>query len=53
MGNERAQLAYETFRNGLRCRDDIPAWWDAPSWVRDVVIVAYMQGTLDGPRSHS
>jgi hypothetical protein len=49
MGNERAQLAYETFRNGLKYQDDIPAWWDAPSWVRDAVIVAYLQGTLDGP----
>jgi hypothetical protein len=51
MGNERAQLAYETFRNGLRYPDDIPAWWDAPSWVRDAVVVAYLQGTLDAPMS--
>jgi hypothetical protein len=53
MGNERAQLAYETFRNCLRYPDDIPAWWDAPSWVRDAVIVAYLQGTLDGRKGFS
>lgn len=41
MGNERAKLAYETFRSGLRY---------APSWVRDAVIVAYLQGTLDQPK---
>lgn len=50
MGNERAMLAYESFRNGLRYPQDIPTWDDAPSWVRDAVIVAYLQGTLDGPR---
>jgi hypothetical protein len=48
MGNERAKLAYETFRNGLRYSADIPRWDDAPSWVRDAVIVGYSQGLLDG-----
>jgi hypothetical protein len=48
MGNERAKLAYDTFRNGLRYPIDIPAWDDAPSWVRDAVIVGYSQGWLDG-----
>lgn len=48
MGNERARLAYEVFRNGLRYPGDIPTWDDAPSWVRDAVIVGYLQGKLDG-----
>jgi hypothetical protein len=48
MGNERAKLAYETFQCGLRYPGDIPSWDDAPSWVRDAVIAAYLQGTLDG-----
>jgi hypothetical protein len=49
VGNERAKLAYEVFRSGLRYPDDIPTWDDAPSWVRDAVIVAYLQGLLDAP----
>jgi len=47
----RAELSYETFRNGLKDPRSIPAWDKAPGWVRDAVLVAYLQGTLDGPDS--
>jgi hypothetical protein len=47
----RAKLAYNTFRGGfwgtIPC--PVPHWDEAPTWVRDAVIVAYLQGTLDGP----
>ena len=50
MADDRAKLAYDTFRGGFREIECCPApsWDDAPSWVRDVVLVAYLQGTLDG-----
>ena len=44
---ERAKLAYDTFRGGLKDPGTIPHWDEAPSWVRDAVVVAYLQGTLD------
>lgn len=44
---ERAKVAYDTFRLGFKVAVAIPHWDDAPSWVRDVVIVAYLQGKLD------
>lgn len=47
---ERHKLAYDTFRGGLRDTSAIPTWDDAPSWVRDVCIVAYLQGKLDAPK---
>jgi len=49
LGNQRAQEAYATYRGGFRdgtC--PVPHWDEAPSWVRDAVTVAYLQGTLDG-----
>jgi hypothetical protein len=46
---ERAKLAYDTFRGGFRNNPcPVPHWNDAPAWIRDVVVVAYLQGTLDG-----
>lgn len=48
MSEDRAKLAYETFRNGLKNPDDIPTWDKATSWVRDIVMVGYLQGMLDG-----
>lgn len=51
---KRARVAYEAFRGGLLPIDmDVPRWEDAPNWIRDVVLVAYLQGTLDAPRSSS
>lgn len=47
MNEDRAKLAYETFRNGLKNPDDIPTWGKASSWIRDIVIVGYLQGRLD------
>lgn len=46
---ERVSVSYKTFRNGFgEGVINIPSWNDAPPWVRDVAIVAYLQGTLDG-----
>jgi len=47
--NERARAAYDSFRMGLRTRQkEIPHWEDAPSWLRDIALAAYLQGKLDG-----
>jgi hypothetical protein len=48
---ERWQTAYEIYRGGFR-KDAPPHWDDLPSWVRDAIKVAYLQGKLDGP-SHA
>jgi hypothetical protein len=48
MSNVRAQVAYEVLRGGFpegRC--PVPAWDDAPAWVRDLALVAYLQGEID------
>lgn len=47
MSKERAQVAYATFRGGFD-HSAPPHWEDAPAWVRDAVLVAYLQGKLDG-----
>lgn len=49
MNEDRAKVAYDTFRNGFTGGTPCPApaWDAAPSWVRDVVLVAYLQGSLD------
>jgi hypothetical protein len=48
---DRARLAYETILRGFSEPQDaenfIPEWRSAPTWVRDAVRVAYMQGKLD------
>jgi len=44
-------MAYNTFRNGFPDSTLIPRWEDAPVWVRDVVLVAYLQGKLDAPKA--
>jgi hypothetical protein len=48
---KRARIAYEAFRGGLISGLDpeVPRWEDAPSWIRDVALVAYLQGKLDSP----
>lgn len=49
MSNEdRAKHAYAIFRGGFR-KDEcpVPHWDDAPSWVRDMALICYMQGKLD------
>ena len=49
MSDERAKLAYSVFRGGFRKDADAPPHWDdLPTWVRDAVTVAYLQGKLDG-----
>lgn len=45
----RAKVAYDTFRAGLKDPSAIPQWDNAPPWVQDAVIVAYLQGMLDAP----
>lgn len=53
--DERIKLAYSIFRGGFRSDKPcpVPHWDEAPSWVRDVAKVAYLQGKLDAaaPRS--
>lgn len=50
---QRAQQAYASFRGGLHdIPFPVPHWDDAPAWVRDVVLVAYLQGNLDGSWSN-
>lgn len=46
---DRARLAYETYRGGFRedAPCPVPHWDDAPTWVRDAIHVAYLQGKLD------
>jgi len=55
---ERAKLAYETFRGGFNNVDSFNTkpcpllpWDEAPIHIREVVLVAYMQGCLDAPYS--
>ena len=45
--DDRATTAYNVFRSGFSGECPAPPWADAPSWVRDVVKVAYLQGKLD------
>jgi hypothetical protein len=48
---KRARTAYDAFRNGFPGETwPMPEWEKAPFWVRDVVLVAYLQGTLDAPK---
>jgi hypothetical protein len=49
MSEKRARIAYDTFRSGFDHDGRVPHWDDAPTWIRDVVIVAYLQGKLDAP----
>lgn len=45
----RAKTAYDAFRGGFAdpVAMKIPPWDEVPSWMRDALIVAYLQGTLD------
>lgn len=47
---ERVKQAYDIFRGGFKDPETMPHWDDAPSWVRDAVTVAYLQGKLDAPQ---
>lgn len=55
MDDERIKLAYNIFRGGFSSAKPcpVPAWDEAPSWIRDVVKVAYLQGKLDAARPQS
>lgn len=47
MSKDRAKMAYETYRAGINnCPH--PPWEQAAPWIRDIVTVGYLQGTLDG-----
>lgn len=48
---KRTRIAYEAFRGALipGLDPEVPSWKDAPNWIRDVALVAYLQGKLDGP----
>jgi hypothetical protein len=49
MIGERHAYAYEAFRMGFKDNPcPVPPWNMAPAWIRDVVLVAYLQGELDG-----
>jgi len=45
----RARLAYETFRGGCSDITKVPRWDKTPGWIRNAVLVAYLQGRLDSP----
>lgn len=49
MSKDRIKTAYNAFRAGFAdpAKCPAPPWDEAPPWVRDVVTVAYLQGTLD------
>lgn len=47
---DRAQVAYDVFRGGFRKGhpNTPPPWDDLKPWIRDAMLVAYLQGKLDG-----
>jgi hypothetical protein len=45
--NDRARVAYETFRSGLKDPNQIPGWLFLMAWQRDMMLVAYLQGRVD------
>jgi hypothetical protein len=49
MSSDRHKIAYNTFRSGFGNACPVPAWDDAPPWLRDVILVAYLQGAVDAP----
>lgn len=49
--DDRAQTAYDAYRNGFSRGHVIPPPWnELDSWMRDALIVTYLQGKLDGPK---
>lgn len=46
--NDRAQLAYNVFRGGFPKEKRTPRWTDLEPWMRDAMLVTYLQGKLDG-----
>lgn len=50
--DDRARRAYDAFCGGFGDQPcPAPSWDEAPSWIRDIVRVAYFQGTLDRKRT--
>ena len=46
--HERAKRAYDIFRSGFGDQPcPAPTWEEAEPWIRDIVKVAYFQGSLD------
>jgi hypothetical protein len=45
---DRVQIAYNVFRGGCRVANAPPHWLDLEPWMRDAMLTAYLQGTLDG-----
>lgn len=49
MTDDRIKTAYHVFRGGFRPGANMPPHWtDLEPWVRDALVVAYLQGKLDG-----
>lgn len=44
--DRRIKAAYDAFRDGCTTTD-LPRWENASPWIRDLMKVAYLQGTLD------
>ena len=45
----RERIAYDAFRGGFRRGAVVPPHWDdLESWMRDALMIAYLQGKLDG-----
>jgi hypothetical protein len=46
--NDRAELAYSIYRGGFSDAAKMPPHWsELPSWIRDAITVAYLQGKTD------
>lgn len=43
---ERVRLAYNVLRDGIR-KDRPPEWESLQPWMRDAMLVTYLQGKLD------
>lgn len=47
--DDRAQVAYDAYRSGFSRGHVVPPLWaELESWMRDALIVTYLQGKLDG-----
>lgn len=51
--SDRTELAYSVFRGGFRKGSHAPPHWaDIEPWMRDAMLVAYLQGKLDGSTNY-
>ncbi len=49
---DRVRLAYNVLRNGIR-KDKPPEWEILQPWMRDAMLVTYLQGKLDGSTKYA